>query len=275
MALDREVKRNINDARKTIEDVFQLDGNEAETRRRVERIFENLMGYNAFEHLSRERAVKGAGETEHVDFVIQLNRSPDAEPVIMIELKRVGIDLAVKHLKQVTSYAIDCGCEWVLLTNGRAWKLYHVEFGQPPITKLIEQWDLLADDISVLAQKFDILSYKNVKKGSLKKLWKKASVLSPESLLSAITSKENINILRRVLKKNSGVIIEPADLINGLQKLLNESSAIALSKIKIRLPEKKKKGKMKTDEIVPPETAEQTPSVGANKENSTGQQTVL
>jgi len=28
--------------------------------------------------------------------------------MVMIELKRVGIELAKKHLKQVTSYAIDC-----------------------------------------------------------------------------------------------------------------------------------------------------------------------
>ena len=166
MPMDKEIRRNLLDARKTIEDVFQSDGNEAETRRRVERIFENLMGYDALEHLSRERAVKGAGETEHVDFAIQLERSHDAKPIIIVELKRASVDLALKHLKQVTSYAIDAGCEWLILTNGRTWKLYHVEFGQPPITKLIEQWDLLTDKIPVLAKKFEIISYKNVKKGA-------------------------------------------------------------------------------------------------------------
>ncbi|PKL45380.1 MAG: hypothetical protein CVV39_08000 [Planctomycetes bacterium HGW-Planctomycetes-1] len=257
MAIDKEVRRKIVEARKTIENVFQIDGNEAETRRRVERIFENLMGYDAFKHLSRERAVKGAGETEHVDFAIQLDRSEVAEPLIMVELKRVGIDLALKHLKQVTSYAIDSGCEWVLLTNGRTWKLYHVEFGQPPVTNSIEQWDLLADDISILAKKFEIISYKNVKKGGLKKLWKKASVLSPESLLSAITNPESIKILRRVLKKNSGVIIDPIDLIKGLQKLLNESAAIELSSIKIRFAEKKRKTTAKSDQDTPAESAEE------------------
>jgi len=247
MAIDKEGKRKILDARKMIENVFQLDGNEAETRRRVERIFETVMGYNAFDHLSRERAVKGAGETEHIDFVIQFDRSPDTEPVIIVELKRAGIDLAIKHLKQVASYAIDSGCEWVLLTNGREWKLYHVEFGQPPITKLIEQWNLMTDDISNLIKKFDIISCKNVKKGGLKKLWEKASVLSPTSLLTAITSPESINILRRIIRKNSDVAVGVADLITGLQKLLNESAAIELSKIKIRFPNQKRK--IKTENI--------------------------
>ena len=64
-----ELKRTITAARSDIEYVAKSDGNEAETRRRVERIFEQVMGYD-LKHLSREHAVKGAGATEHVDFVI-------------------------------------------------------------------------------------------------------------------------------------------------------------------------------------------------------------
>lgn len=239
--VDKEVRRKINDARRMIEKVMKADGNEAETRRRVERIFESVMDYDAFEHLSRERAVKGAGETEHVDFAIQIESGPDAEPVIMVELKRAGVDLSLKHLKQVTSYAIDSGCEWVLLTNGREWKLYHVEFGQPPLTKLVDQWNLLVDDVAELAIKFDLLNVKNIKRGSLDKLWEKATVLSPQSLLSAIASSESISTLRRVLKKNTGVIIDPSDLLKGISKILNENAAIELSKIKVDIETKRKK----------------------------------
>jgi len=130
--IDKETRRVIIDARRLIEDVMRMDGNEAETRKRVERIFERVMGYDVFKHLSRERAVRGAGETEHVDFTVQMEPGEDAKPIIMVELKRVGVNLARKHLKQVTSYAIDAGCEWMVLTNGREWRLYHVEFGQPP-----------------------------------------------------------------------------------------------------------------------------------------------
>jgi hypothetical protein len=191
------------------------------------------MGYNALEHLSRERAIKGCGETEHVDFAIQLEQGVDAEPVIMIELKRVGVDLALKHLKQVTSYAIDAGCEWVLLTNGRDWRVYHVEFGQPPQTKLVEQWNLLNDDIPDLATKFELISYRQVKRGGLNKLWEKTTVLSPKSLLNTLVSGEVLRVARRVLRKNSGIKIETLDLVNGIKKLLNETAANELSQIKI------------------------------------------
>jgi hypothetical protein len=219
--------------------------------------------------LSRERAIRGAGETEHVDFAVQLKPGDEAEPIIMVELKRVGVDLAKKHLKQVASYAIDSGCEWVLLTNGREWKLYHVEFGQPPKTKLIEQWNLITDDVAELAIKFEIISYKSVKRNSLKKVWKKATVLSPESLLTAITSLDSVRILCRVLRKNTGVMIDHEDLLKGIKKLLNETSAIELSKIKIDLTPKKrkrtKKNKSVQTEAAPVEKANQTDNT-QNKE---------
>ena len=239
--IDKDVRRKIMDARRMVERVFKENGNEAETRRRIERIFESLLGYDVFDHLSRERAIRGAGETEHVDFAIQLEPGQDSEPVIMVELKRASVNLTLKHLKQVTSYAIDCGCEWVLLTNSREWKLYHVEFGQPPITKLIEQWDLLEDNVADLAAKFQHISYRTVKRGGLERLWEKASVLSVDSLLMAITNADSLKMLCRILKKNGGVIITPPEVVKGLQKLFNEATAIELSKIKIELPARRKK----------------------------------
>ncbi len=257
--IDKETRRKIYDARNMIDKLMKSDGNEAETRRRVERIFEKVMGYDAFEHLSRERAIRGAGETEHVDFAVQLKQGDEAEPIIMVELKRVGIDLVKKHLKQVSSYAIDSGCEWVLLTNGREWKLYHVEFGQPPKTKLIEQWNLMTDDVADLASKFEIIVYKNVKRNSIKKVWEKATVLSPSSLLVAIASPNSLRILCRVLRKNTGVMIAQEDLLKGIQKLLNETSAIELSKIKVDLAPKKRK-KVKKNKIKQPETSSPEPT---------------
>jgi len=122
---EKQKRRAIRDARGVVEQSLKADVNEAETRRRIERIFESVMGYDPFTHLSRERAVRGSGETEHVDFAIQLEKGENAHPVIMVEIKRVAVDLARKHLKQVASYAIDAGCEWALLTNSREWRPRH------------------------------------------------------------------------------------------------------------------------------------------------------
>jgi hypothetical protein len=236
--VDKDTRLAIRNARAMIAEVAKADGNEAETRRRVERIFESVMGYDVFKHVSREHAVRGAGETEHCDFAIQIEEDESAKPVIMVELKRAGVDLAPKHLRQVSSYAINAGCEWIILTNGREWRLYHVAFGQPPETKLLQTWNLLQDEISVLAQRFDVLNYKNVKKGLLDKLWAKTNVLTPRNVLGAILSEESIRLLRRTLRKTTGVLVSPEDVVGGIRRVLNEVGAAEMDSMKISLPER-------------------------------------
>jgi hypothetical protein len=107
---------------------------------------------------------------------------------------------------------------------------------------------LLTDDIRQLAAKFDTISYKEVKKGSLKKLWEKATVLSSDSILSALFNQDCMRTLRRILRKNTGVLVASDDLVNGIRKLLNENAAIELSKIKINFSEQEKR-KHKTTKI--------------------------
>lgn len=246
---DKEKRRAIRDARSIILQAEKGDVNEAETRRRIERIFENVMGFDPFTHLSRERAVRGAGETEHVDFAVHLEGGEEARPVVMVEIKRVVVDLARKHLKQITSYAIDAGCEWALLTNGREWRLYHVVFGQPPETREVRSWNLLTDEVSDLVENFDLISLRSLKRGSLDELWQKTSVLLPRNLLEAIVCEDTLGSIRRQLRKKSGFLLQPEDVLKGIRRLLNESSAAELEDVAISLP--KKRSRRRTTRATP------------------------
>lgn len=246
--VSKEQRKVIRSARKMVQEVAEIDGNEAETRRRVERIFGDVMGYDVLKHLSRERAVKGPGETEHVDFSIQTEPGPDAQPVIMVELKRVGIELARKHLKQITSYAIDAGCEWMLLTNARQWKVYHVEFGQPPKVEILDAWNLLQDKVGELAQKFEAISYRSVKRNRLDKIWKRVKVLAPRSLLTAIVTEDTFRPIRRNLRKNTGILVNNEEVYAGISKLLNEAAGTAMSRIKPPSPPGSTKRRQKKQE---------------------------
>jgi len=234
--IDAKTRRALRDARATMEATHKADCNEAETRQRVERIFEGLLDYDYIKHLSRERAIPGAGGTEHVDFAIKVDDTADAQPVILVELKRVGLDLAPKHLKQVSAYAIDCGCEWVLLTNGREWRLYHVEFGRPPQTKLVERWDLLRDDLETLASKFALISLRSVRRGDLMNLWARTEVLQPASLLRALLSQEAMRDVRRVIRRETGVSVTADDIVGALRKMLNENAGRVLQDVEVSLP---------------------------------------
>jgi hypothetical protein len=221
------------------EAVAKADGNEAETRRRVERLFESLMGYDTLKHITREHAVHGIGDTEYCDFAIQLDNKESSVPILLVELKRVNIDLMPKHLKQVSSYAINMGCEWVLLTNGKEWKLYHISFGQPPQPKLVDSWNLISDDLAVLAEKFNSVGYKNVKKGGLARLWEKSNVLTAHNILSVVPSAESITFMRRRLKRKTDVTVSPEEIIGAVRRMLNEAAIAEMETLKISVSEQK------------------------------------
>ncbi len=237
--LDREIRKAILDARKMIEAVAKADGNEAETRRRVERIFGSLMGYDVLKHISREHAVHGVGDTEYCDFAIQLDNKESSVPIMLVELKRVNIDLMPKHLKQVSSYAVNMGCEWVLLTNGKEWKLYHISFGKPPQTKLINSWNLINDDPVILAKKFNLIGYKNIKRSGLARLWEKSNVLTPQNLLKILLSEKSLTSIRHELKKATEITVSPEEIVGAIRHMLNEAAVGEMETIKISLPAKK------------------------------------
>ena len=240
-SLDKATKKTLLDARTLVEANAKADGNEAETRARVRHIFGTIMGYDTFKHITAEYAIHGAGDTVHCDIAIQLSHEETSKPEILVELKRVNINLAPKHLGQAASYAINKGCEWVLLTNGKEWKLYHISFGKPPQTKLIESWDLLNDDLLVLSKKFEIISYKNVRKQGLDKLWEKRNVLTASNMLKAILSEESIRLCQRRIKKATDVTVSPEDIVGSFRHLLNEATLSEMDKVKISLPAKQQR----------------------------------
>ena len=239
--LDKEVKKAILDVRKKIEDLARKDGNEDETRIRVYYVFETLMGYDTFKHITAEYAVHGAGSTIYCDIAIQLGQEESSKPDFLVEIKRINLDLAPKHLRQAASYAIDIGCEWVLLTNSKDWKLYHISFGKPPQTKLIASWDLINDNPVILAEKFNLIGYRNIKKGGLAQLWVKANVLTAQNILKVVLSKDSIRLIRREIKKATEITVSPEEIVGAVRRLLNEGALAEMEKIKISLPEKKQR----------------------------------
>ena len=242
-ASDKEIKNAIKKAQNVIQEVKEQDGNEAETRRRVERIFEDILGYQ-IQHLSREHAVRGSGTTEHLDFAIKLD--PEKEEVSMVvELKRIGIDLSPKHLKQASRYAIDLGCEWALLTNGRQWELHHIEFGQPPDIRRIKFWNLLEDGIDSLVENFQSISYRRLKRGALHILWQKYSTLKPERLLYYLLSEDSLKRLTRSIRKESGISVHPEEIVFAFRRLLNENTSRLVDSVQISYPKPNKAPKPK------------------------------
>ena len=247
-ALDKELRKSLLEARQMVDDFAKGGGNEAETSRRVERVFEIVLGYDAFKHITREYAVHGAGDAEYCDFAIQISNADSAKPVLLVEVKGVNVDLVGKHIKQTASYAINLGCEWAVLTNAKEWRLYHISFNQPPETTLVESWDLLNDDLVGLASKFSILNLHNLKQNGLAQIWQKRNVLSVGNVVNAILSQDSLSLLRRRLKNTTDVAVSPEDIVGAIRRLLNETAVSEMEQIKICLP--KKKATKKTVQVI-------------------------
>jgi len=227
------------------EAIIKADSNEAETRSRIERMFESLMGYNALTHITREHIIHGTGDSDYCDFAIQLEQGGKIVPVIIVEAKKVNIDLADRHVKQAASYGINTGCEWILLTNAREWRIYHITFGQPPQAVLLDSWSLMNDDLSRLADKFELVSLKNIKRGGLDQLWQKTNALTAQNLLKIILSEPSISMIRRELKRREKIALYPEEIISGIRRLLNESAMGELENMKISLARKQKQATAK------------------------------
>jgi len=251
--LDKETRKALLEARKMIEEVAKADGNEAETRARVRHIFGMLMGYDIFKHVTAEYAIHGTGDTVHCDIAVQLDNKESSVPDFLVELKRVNMDLTSKHLRQAASYGIDIGCEWVLLTNGKEWKLYHISFGKPPQTKLIDSWNIIDTDPVILAEKFALIGYKNIKRSGLARLWEKSNVLSAQNILKVILSEKSIILIRSGLKKLTDVTVSPEEIVGAVRHLLNEAALTEMEKIKISLPVKNTPKR-----TAPPKSSKQT-----------------
>ena len=149
---------------KPLADLLERDANESDTRLLVTDFICEALGFDKYEDLTTEYQVKG----EFAGYGVRIDR----QLVAFIEVKRCTQKLDMRHLRQVQMYAVDEGVEWICLTNGQVWQVYHLTGGLPLIVDLPLEVDLLGDD--TLEQKADGLFHltkEALKRRLLDDLW--------------------------------------------------------------------------------------------------------
>jgi hypothetical protein len=119
-------------------DLIARDANEGDTRLLVTDFLCDGLGYDKYEDLTTEYQVKG----EFADYGVRIAK----QLVAFIEVKRCTTKLGAKHLRQVEMYAVNEGVEWMILTNGQVWQVWHLTAGLP-----VELTMALEVDLSVKA----------------------------------------------------------------------------------------------------------------------------
>lgn len=112
------------------------DVGEADTVTIIKDMLTDIFGYDKYTELTSEFAIRGT----YCDLATKI----DGALQTLIEVKAIGLDLKDQHVKQAIDYAANQGVDWVLLTNGNCWRVYHLTFAKPIEQELVVDIDFSA-----------------------------------------------------------------------------------------------------------------------------------
>jgi predicted type IV restriction endonuclease len=245
MAIDitRDLKRYL----PIFQSTHEQNLNESETSLRIGKFFEDVLGYDIFNEVSKEYTVK----ERFVDYAIKL----DGKVAFFVEVKQGGIMLKEKHIEQASNYAANSGVSWVLLTNGRYWQMYHLTFDDGIASDLVWSADLMEDDIKDSACKLGLLHKKNVLKGELNDYLQKVKTLSPRSIVQAIFHENTLRLIRTQLKKAHGVRVDDQELANKIKAMFSKEAWETIGDVKITRRRKTTKHKSEHNQPTAPDAS--------------------
>jgi hypothetical protein len=191
---------------KPLADLVARDANEGDTRLLVTDFLCDGLGYDKYADLTTEYQVKG----EFADYGLRIDR----DLVAFIEVKRIATKLSTKHLRQVEMYAVNEGVEWVILTNGSVWQVYHITGGLPVVIDLALEVDLLGDEPPAhkVGQLF-YLTRESLKRRQIDELWKAKRATSPTSLAQVLVSDNVTEAIRKELWRQTGHRVDTAEIV--------------------------------------------------------------
>jgi predicted type IV restriction endonuclease len=194
----------------------EKDAVEADTRHLVTDILCDVLGYDKYENLTAEFAVKG----DFADYGVRINKQLEA----FVEVKRISQKLSSTHLRQVESYALREGVQWVVLTNAQIWQAYHVTpvQGQQSEVTLIFEVDLLDDSMKASAKTelMFLISIEGISRGKLTEFLSAQNATSPKTLKPLLLSNDVLSAIRKEVKRKTKHNIEIKDLKIAIEGML-------------------------------------------------------
>ncbi len=206
--------------------------NEADTVLRLCRFFEEVLGYDGIQDISREAEMKH----KYVDICLKI----DGRVRLLVEAKAAGQQLRDRHIEQAQAYASQNNYRWVLLTSGVDWNLYHLTFEEGIEYERAFTVSLAgADGLDTASESLGILHKRSLAKGGLDAFWEMTAALGPASIGKALFQQATLMLLRREIRKDTGILIDPEDLAKSLHGMFSEESREVIGPVRIRRPRKR------------------------------------
>jgi len=203
-----KVKARIRDAlrryARALENAVQRNSNEADTSGIVYDMLGDVLGWDKYLEVTGEYKAKG----QYADYAVKV----DGSVKFFVEVKAIGTALNQNHLRQVTTYAVNEGVEWVVLTNARIWQVYHVEFEKPIVVDLAFEVDLLSADRAAAAEVLYLISKEGMAKDEISTYWADKLALSAPNIVRALFTEDVINEMRQEFKQLTGRRLSPEDI---------------------------------------------------------------
>lgn len=186
--------------------------NEADTSEIVSDIISDILGFDKYFDVINEYPIDG----HYADFGIKLKE----KLAMLVEVKAIGVQLSDRHLFQVATYAVNAGIEWVILTNGGIWQLYHISFTKPIEKELVAEIDFLGKQAAPGEKSLSLflISKESLSKDLLKQYWQEKVALSPENVVRALLSETVLDRLSEKLKDMTDYEISARDLQDVLER---------------------------------------------------------
>jgi hypothetical protein len=201
--------------------------NEADTVLRLCRFFEEVLGYDGLNDISRETQLKH----KFVDICLKI----DGRIRLLVEAKAADQQLRDRHIEQAQNYASQNNYRWVLLTNGVDWHLYHLTFeeGIEYERVFVVSLDNEAGFDDAVA-KLTVLHKHSIRGGDLERFWEKTTALGASSIGKVLFSDSVLRLIRREIRRETGILIDPEDLGRSIHEMLSTEAREQIGPMRVR-----------------------------------------
>ena len=185
---------------------MKKDSSEGDTVVIVTDMIADILGYDKYQNLSSEHAIRGT----YVDLMV----SADNKPRFLVEVKAVGTELKDAYIKQAIDYAANKGVDWVVLTSGVVWRIYKVVFSKPIDKVLVCELNALETNCKgpEAVECFGYLSLEAFSKDRLSDWSHEKQITSKFAVAALLLSDAILNSLRLQIRRLAQVEVDVEDL---------------------------------------------------------------
>lgn len=208
MAVPKRVIERVSSSLKVYQGILEQqkarDVSEADTVTIVKDLLSDVFGYDKYAELTSEHSIRGT----YCDLAVKI----DNKLAFLVEVKAIGHELKDGHVKQAVDYAANQGCEWVVLTNGADWHLYHVLFKKPIDKQEIARFNILAVSAKneTDLEKMYLLTREGFTKNALAEYRDRKDATSRFMLAAIVLGSEAVqSTIRREIRRVSEILVEP------------------------------------------------------------------